>query len=126
MLGLIITVAMLFIAFLAWIIFKNTSKSKQLELPLLLIYEGIGLLGSGILGCFEYNLFLNINTKIGAAFGYIKSPDTNYVLLGCGIVLIILGIILWHSIRTRVFVLNMLGKVKHEISDVETVKFFKA
>lgn len=121
MLALITTAVMLFIAFLAWIIVKNINKSKQSDLPLLLIYEGIGLLGSGILGSFEYNFFLNINTKIGAAFGYIKSPDTNYVLIGCGIVLIILGVIIWRSIRKRVYVLNMIGKVKHEISDVETV-----
>lgn len=121
MLSLIITIAMLFIAFLVWIIVINASKSKQSALPLLLIHEGIGLLGSGILDCFDYSLFLNIKTNIGSAFGYVKSPDTNYVLLGCGIILIILGVILWHSIRKRVYVLNMLGKVKHEISDVETV-----
>ncbi|OPY58718.1 MAG: hypothetical protein A4E56_03355 [Pelotomaculum sp. PtaU1.Bin065] len=109
MLSLIITIAMLFIAFIVWIIVINASKSKQTALPLLLIHEGIGLLSSGILGCFEFDFSLNIDTKFGAAFGYIKSPDTNYVLLACGIVLIILGIILWHSIRTRVYVLNMLG-----------------
>ncbi|TEB08355.1 hypothetical protein Psch_01918 [Pelotomaculum schinkii] len=108
MLRLIITIAILFLAFLIWIIVININKSKQSALPLLLIHEGIGLLGSGILGCFEFDFFLNINTKIGAAFGYIKSPDTNYVLLGCGIALMIFGIILRHSIRTRVYVLNML------------------
>lgn len=118
-------IAILLIAFLAWIISKNFSKSKQSELPLLLIYKGIGLLGSGILGFFDYNLFLNINTKIGSVFGHLKSPGTNYVLLGCGIVIIILGVILWHSIRKRVYVLNMLGKVKHEISDAENVNSLK-
>ena len=65
------------------------------------------------------------NICFGNAFGYIKSPDTNYVLLGCGIGLIIFGIILWHSIGTRIYVLNMLGKVKHEISDVETINSLK-
>ena len=86
MLSLIITIAMLFFAFLVWIIVINTSKSKQTALPLLLIHEGIELLGSGIIGCFEFDFFLNIDTnidtKFGAAFGYIKSPDTNYLLLG--------------------------------------------
>jgi len=121
MLNLIITIVMLFIAFLVWIIMINVSKSKQTALPLLLIHEGIGLLGSGILGYFKFDFFVNIDTKFWSAIGYIKSPNANYVLLGCGLVFIILGIILWQSIRTRVYVLNMLGAVKHEISDVKTV-----
>jgi len=125
MLRLVITIAMLLLAFLVWIIVINTSKSKQTALPLLLIHEGFGLLGSGILDCFEFDISLNIDTKFGIASGYVKSPDTNYILLGCGIVLIIIGIILWRSIRTRIYVLNMLGKVKHEISDIRSVNALK-
>ncbi|MDD4238029.1 MAG: SAVED domain-containing protein [Desulfotomaculaceae bacterium] len=125
MLSLVITIAMLLLAILIWIIVINTSKSKQTALPLLLIHEGFGLLGSGILDCFDFNISLNINTKFGIASGYAKSPDTNYVLLGCGTVLIIFGIILWRSIGTRIYVLNMLGKVKHEISDIRSVNALK-
>jgi hypothetical protein len=125
MLSFIITIAMLFLAFIVWIIVINISNSKQAALPLLLIHEGIGLVGSGTLGCFDYNLFLNIKTIFGDVFGHVKSPDTNYVLLVSGIVLIILGIIVGRSIRTRFYILNMLGKVKHEISDVATIKSLK-
>lgn len=42
MLSLVITIAMLLLAFLVWIIVINTSKSKQTALPLLLIHEGFG------------------------------------------------------------------------------------
>lgn len=125
MLNLIITIVILFTTFLVWIIMITVSKSKQAALPLLLIHKGIGLLGSGIIGYFEFDFFLDIDTKFGAALGYIKSPETNYVLLICGIGLIIFGIILKHSLETRVYVLNMLGKVKHEISDVKNINSLK-
>lgn len=125
MLSLVIIIAMLFLAFLVWIIVMNISKSKQMALPLLLIHEGFGLLGSGILECFDFNIALHINTGFVNASGYVKSPNTNYVLLGCGIALILFGIILWRSIGTRIYVLNMLGKVKHEISDIRFLNALK-
>lgn len=125
MLSLVITISMLLLAFLVWIIVINMSKSKQTVLPLLLIHEGFGLLGSGILDCFDFNVTLNIYTKFGIASGYVKSPETNYILLGCGIVLIILGIVLWRSVGTRIYILNMLGRVKHEISDIRSVNALK-
>ena len=121
MLGVIPTAVILFTAFLAWLVTRYRSKSKQSDFPLLLIYEGVGFLGSGILGSFDYDVSLNISTNIGAFVGYIKSPDTNYVLIGCGVFFTILGITLWQSLRKRVYVLNMLGRVKHEISDMRTV-----
>jgi hypothetical protein len=125
MINLMIPFTFQLIFCLSWIITINIVKSKQFSLPLLLIYTGTGLFSSGALGCLDYDLLLDINTEIGSIFGYIKNPDTNYVLLGCGITLIILGIILWHSIKKRIYILNMLGKIKHEISDVKTVNFLK-
>lgn len=121
MLNLIAIIVVMFLFFFVWIFTIAIIKSKQLELPLLLIYTGIALLSSGTLGYLDYDLFLDINTEIGSIFGYIKNPETNFVLLGCGITLIVLGTILWHSLRKRIYILNMLGKIKHEISDVKTI-----
>jgi len=122
MVGLI---TILVFAFLAWIITINIFKSKQTTLPLLMIFEGIALLSGGSLSYFDFDFLLIINTRFGDVSGHIKNPETNYVLIGCGFLLIIQGRMLWHSISTRVHILNMLGKVKHEISDKNTIDSLK-
>jgi hypothetical protein len=121
MIQILIVVALAIVFFGIWLLIKVRQKTAQNNIPLLIICEGAGLLTGGILSCVDLNIIVEIDSSFAELSGYIQSPKPNYFLYATGILLILLGVILWHSLNQRVYVLNMLGRVKHEISDIKHV-----
>lgn len=110
---------------MVFVIWYAKGRSKQTEYPSLLISEGGALLGGGVLGFVDFGFVLSIKTALGTAIGYMESPETDYVQVVWGVFLIVVGMYLRRSVRTRIYVLNMLGEFKHEIGDVKNMESLK-
>jgi len=69
-----------------------------------MITTGVSLISSAFPGIKEI-----IASAIATCFGIQINVETEYVAIVCGFALILIGLFYQHSIKDRIFILNMLG-----------------
>lgn len=118
---IVISVFIIVIGCIVYAVRRFLAKDSSTDVSALMITTGVSLISSAFPGIKEI-----IASAIATCFGIQINVETEYVAIVCGFALILIGLFYQHSIKDRIFILNMLGIfAQPEISEKNHIKELK-